>query len=95
MEKMLIGKLISTGRIRRFLMVEEICKVWRVVVAENTYRFLFSKKRDRDNISHLGPWSFRESLLTLRECSLDIAAEKMEFKIATFFAHVHGFSPKL
>lgn len=62
------------------------------LVAENTYRFTFSEKRDRDNIYRLRPWSFQGSLLILKECSVDIAAKRMEFKTMTFFRSGTWFS---
>lgn len=56
----LLGKLLATRKIRRFMMAEEVTRIWLlrgtikvVALAENTFKFIFSDIKDRGDFEAL------------------------------------------
>lgn len=83
-------------------MAEEIVKAWRIkggvivsVVVENSFKFLFSMKKDKDEIYRHRPWSFKVSLLVLKEWLIELAAERVVVNMVTFHVQIYGLPPKL
>lgn len=65
-EKVLIGKLIASRRYSRHSFIKTIVEAWNLGnkvcidrVGDDTFKFLFGSKGERDNVFQNRPWSFK------------------------------------
>lgn len=63
------------------------------MVGENTFKFLFGSKADRDLIFNGRPWSLNGAHLIIKGWTPDIALERISFDWSTFMLQVHGLPP--
>lgn len=93
----LIGKLLSTRAFRRFTVSEIIGKMWRLEtkifiekIEENTFKFNFGSKRDKEKIFNNRPWTVNGALLILKEWDAHTALHNISFNTSTFILQVNG-----
>lgn len=74
MENLLICKVLTTRSYMRFTIMEITQKTWRLYakvqiekLSDNTFKFCFGTKRDRDYVFKSRPWSLNGALLILKE----------------------------
>ncbi|KAF3435160.1 hypothetical protein FNV43_RR22247 [Rhamnella rubrinervis] len=100
--KVLVGKLLSTRVFKRFSLADIIKQSWQLrgrvqieKIKENIFKFSFSDKLERDRVYERRPWSMDGAHLILKEWSVEVALEDVQFDTSSLFMQIHGLPPKL
>lgn len=100
-EKVLLGRMMSSRPFKRFTLVEIIKHIWKTKekvtvekISENIFKFTFESGVDRDFVYHNRPWTLNGAHLVLKLWHEDERLEEISFDKATFFIQVHGLPPK-
>lgn len=74
LDRILAGKLLATRVYKWFTVTEIVTKIWRIQsfvkvekVGDNTFKFIFRFKGDRDHIYKNRPWSLDGAHLILKQ----------------------------
>lgn len=99
LDRILLGKVINTRVFRKFTMLEIISKTWKLnnkihveKIGDNTFKFSFNSKEERERIYQARPWSFNGAHLVLKDWSESKTLKDVIFLTSSFFIQVHGLS---
>lgn len=74
MDRVLLGKIITTRTFKRFTITEIVQKTWKTKlkiniekIEDNIFKFTFGNKEDKDRIYKGRPWSLNGAHLILKE----------------------------
>lgn len=79
--------IVDAWRLKKLVEVQELGK--------NLFLFLFSTKRDLDNVLNSGPWSFDRHILVLKRISGTEQPSEMNLGTALFWARVYDLPLRL
>lgn len=90
-ERVFLGKIMSTLVFKRYIVSEIVAKTWRLKnkvniekVGENTFKFNFGSKEDRDGIFRARLWSLNGAHLVLKEWLESMSLQQISFSHTTF-----------
>lgn len=100
-DKTFVGKFLSRRKFNHGALASIIEGAWQSkkkvevqVVAENTFKFVFELKEDKDSIFETRPRSFSGASLILKVWPKDLAVHQIDFNSTTFYVQIHGLPPK-
>lgn len=100
LDRVLLGKIITTRTFKRFTITEIVQKTWKTKlkiniekIEDNIFKFTFGNKEDKDRIYKGRPWSLNGAHLILKEWALDKSLKEISFQYSTFTLQVHGLPP--
>lgn len=96
-ECLLMGKILSTRSFKRYTLNEIIAKAWgpraKVQIKslrQNTFKFLFTTKDERDKVFWGRPWSINGFHMILEEWLDVVAIHKVPFDFFAFTVQIHS-----
>lgn len=99
-DRILAGKLLTIRVYRRFTISEIVTKVWRLhlpvkveKVGDNTFKFIFGAKWDREHIYKNRPWSLNGAHLILKPWLESQVLGDLSSASTTLWLQIHGFPP--
>ena len=100
--KVLVGKFLSTRVFKRFSLSDIIKQSWQLrgrvqieKIKENIFKFSFTHKLERDRVYERRPWSMDKAHLIMKEWSVEVALEDIQFDTSLLFMQIHGLPLKL
>lgn len=100
--KVLARKIMGTRVFRRFTITEIVNKIWRTrnqfkveKVDENTFKFVFSSKGDRDHIYKNRLWFLDGAHLILKPWPENKILKDLCFGSTTLWMQIHGLPPEV
>lgn len=101
-QRSLAGKLWTETSFNTRASKQTIVDAWRLKkpvevqeLGKNLFLFIFSNKRNLDNVLNSGPWSFDRHILVLQRISGTEQPSEMNLSMAPFWARVYDLPLKL